>query len=80
MPDADLEDLDVSVEGTDDDLLVVEVTGTADAVREFQQSARDRVRATSTLRLGVTWGVLPTLKGAYRSAADYWSSFVGEHL
>lgn len=74
-----LDEVDVSVAGSGD-LLVVEASTTADHLTSVQEGARDTVRAASTLRSGVTRGAIPSLKGAYRTAADYWEAFVDDHL
>jgi len=62
------------------DLLVVEATSSADHLRELQSDFGSSFRTASTLRRGVTWGVIPTLQGATATARGHWNAFVDTHL
>ncbi|PSQ59132.1 hypothetical protein BRD18_04185 [Halobacteriales archaeon SW_7_71_33] len=77
-----LADLDVSgsVDSTEENLLVLEASTTAEELRDLQRGLSERASVTTALGQGITRGAIPTLKGAYRTAVDYWRAFVENHL
>lgn len=74
-----LDEIELTVD-RDADLLVVEATSSADHLRELQADFGSSFRTASTLRQGVTWGVIPTLQGAASIARGHWNAFVDTHL
>ncbi|PSQ17720.1 hypothetical protein BRD00_06450 [Halobacteriales archaeon QS_8_69_26] len=73
------DDVDVSVEGSGN-LLVVEASTTADALKDAQADLKVRSESAGTLRRGVTVSALPTLKGAAWTVKNYWNSFVDNYI